>query len=191
MNEKLLASVRFYFAQSVFNSRCHFIAMDRLEKKEKKLSIFIGIVSAMTIISLILQIFGLEKNYQKIINIATYLGLLTTAVSLIFEVFNKNDRIKEIFQHKIYAEKYKTLRDEYMGLIEEIMSNSTPEDQLRNKRDEFQNYYSSIGEFAPNFDTIDYEQARIGLGISKLNKEEFTWSDSEIDKFLPKQLQIS
>jgi hypothetical protein len=37
----------------------------------------------------------------------------------------------------------------------------------------------------------DYEQARIVLGISKYNKEEFTWSDSEIDKFLPKQLHIS
>jgi len=191
MNEKLLASVRFYFAQSVFNSRCHFIAMDRLEKKEKKLSIFIGIVSAITIISLILQILGLEKNYQKIINIATYLGLLTTAISLIFEIFNKNDRIKEIFRHKIYAEKYKTLRDKYMGLIEEIMSNSISEDQLRSKRDKFQNNYSRIGEFAPSTESIDYEQTRIGLGISKYNKEEFTWADSEIDKFLPKQLHIS
>jgi predicted tellurium resistance membrane protein TerC len=191
MNEKLLASVRFYFAQSVFNSRCHFIAMDRLGKKEKRLSIFIGIVSAITIISLVLQIFGLEKNYQKIINIATSIGLLTTAVSLIFEMFNKDDRIKEIFQHKIYAEKYKTLRDEYMSLIEEIMSNSTSEDKLRNKRDKFQNHYSSIGEFAPSIEIIDYEQARIGLGISKYNKEEFTWSDPEIDKFLPKQLHIS
>jgi len=191
MNEKLLANVRFYFAQSVFNSRCHFIAMDRLEKKEKRLSIFISIISAMTIISLILQIFGLEKNYQKIINFAAYLGLFTTAVSLIFEMFNKNDRIKEIFQHKIYAEKYKTLRDKYMGLIEEIMSNSASEDKSRNKRDKFQNQYSSIGEFAPSIDNIDYEQARIGLGISKYNKEEFTWADSEIDKFLPKQLHIS
>jgi predicted tellurium resistance membrane protein TerC len=165
--------------------------MDRLGKKEKRLSIFIGIVSAITITSLILQIFGLEKNYQKIINIATSIGLLTTAVSLIFEMFNKNDRIKEIFQHKIYAEKYKILRDEYMGLIEEIMSNSTSEDKLRNKRDKFQNHYSSIGEFAPSIEIIDYEQARIGLGISKYNKEEFTWSDPEIDKFLPKQLHIS
>jgi hypothetical protein len=191
MNEKLLANVRFYFAQSVFNSRCHFIAMDRLAKKEKVISIFIGIVSAITIISLILQIVGLEKNCQKIINIAAYLGLLTTAFSLIFQQFNKDDRTTEIFQHKIYAEKYKALRDEYMSLIEEIMSNSILEDQLRNKRDKFQNHYSSIGEFAPNIEIVDYEQAQIGLGILKNNKEEFTWSDSEIDKFLPKQLHVS
>jgi len=165
--------------------------MDRLAKNERNLSIFIGIVSTITIISLFLQILGLEINCKEIINIAMYLGLFTTAVSLAFQQFSKNDRIKEIFQHKIYAEKYKTLRDEYMGLIEEIMSDSTSEDELRNKRDKFQNHYSSIGEFAPSIEIIDYEQARIRLGISKYNKEEFTWSDSEIDKFLLKQLHIS
>lgn len=37
----------------------------------------------------------------------------------------------------------------------------------------------------------DYEQDRIVLENSKNIKEEFTWSDSEIDKFLPKQLHIT
>ena len=86
MNEKLLANARFYFAQSVFMNSCHFHAMDRLKKKENKLSLFIKISSAIMIISLILQILGVENNIQQIIRMATYLGLLVTAISLIFQI---------------------------------------------------------------------------------------------------------
>ena len=190
MNEKLLASIRFYFAQSVFNSNCHFKARNRLEKKERRISFAICTISAMTIISLILQIVGFEGNCQLIIRIAAYLGLFSTAGSLICDRFFKSDRIQQIFMHKLCAEKYKALRDEYIGLIEEAMSNSIPEEQIRIKRDSFQKSYSSTGENAPNTDTNDYELAQIGLGISKSDKEEFTWSDSEIDKFLPRHLRL-
>ena len=191
MNEKLLANVRFYFAQSVFNSRCHFKAMDRLTKRENTISIFINIISAITIISLILQIFGFESNYQIIIHIAICLGLFSTATSLIVERFNRNDRMQNIFQHKLYAEKYKTLRDEYMSLIADIMSNNIQEEQILIKRDYLQKRYSNLGENAPVTEMADYKKTQEGLGILKEEKEEFTWPDSEIDKFLPTQLRIS
>ena len=190
MNEKLLANIRVYFAQSVFMCNCHFKAMHRLEKKEKNLSKVVAIISSITILSLIFLIIGFEKNIQHIVTIATYIGLLTTASSLIYERFYKSDRIEKIFLNRMYAEKYKTLRDKYVNLIEEIMSAFTVEDQIRKKSDDLQKQYSSIGESAPSIDAVDYEQARAGLGISKLNNEEFTWADSEINKFLPKQLQI-
>ena len=190
MNEKLLANARFYFAQSVFTCNCHFKAMDRLEKYEKRLSIFIKIISSLTIVALILQIIGFENNFRCILKIASYLGLFATAGGLICERFSKSERIHKIFQHKMYAEKYKCLRDRYMSLIEEIMSNSFPEDQLRKKRDCLQKRYSCLGENAPATENNDYKQTQKGLGISKDNKEEFTWSDSEINNFLPKQLHI-
>jgi len=190
MNEKLLGNVRFYFAQSVFNSNCHFKAMGRFKKYEKRFSRIIISVSSITIISLILQIVGFENSFQILRIVAVYIGLFATAGSLICERFNKSDRIQKIFQHNMYAEKYKSLRDEYMSLIEEIMSNFIPEDQIRVKRDNLQKRYSDLGENAPNIAVVDYEQARIGLGIFKNNKEEFTWSDSEINKFLPKELHV-
>jgi hypothetical protein len=190
MNDKLLANTRHYFAQSVFNTSCHYNANTRLLKKKKHLSNIVVSFSAITLIVLILQVVGLENKNQSLLNILAYIGMLITGVSLIFEMYNKDDKSHEIFQHKVYAEKYKTLRDEYMSLIEEIMSNSTTETELRIKKDNLQKRYSAIGENSPETTSEDYKQAQIGLGLNGNSGEEFTWADKEIDIFLPEQLRL-
>lgn len=191
MNEKLLANVRFYFAQSVFMSNIHYKAYNRLIKKKNQLSNFVALLSAITLILLILQIVGLEQENIDLLNVLAFIGLLLTGASLIFELFNRDDNSQEIFQHKMYAEKYKALRDEYMGLIEEIMSNSSTDALLRLKKENLQTKYSSIGENSPETTGSDYKQAQIGLGLDGNSGEEFTWADKEIDKFLPEQLRLN
>jgi hypothetical protein len=189
MNNRLLANVRHYFAQSVFNTICHFKACNRLQKRKDKITIFVSCLSAATLILLILQIIGLEKKIPVLLSIVSLVGLLLTGTTLIFELINKDDCIQEIFRHKISAEKYKSLRDKYMCLIEEIMSDPDSDETLRNKRDVLQEKYSSIGETAPETIYEDYKQAQIGLGLVG-SGEEFTWSDKEINMFLPEQLRI-
>ena len=77
-----------------------------------------------------------------------------------------------------------------MSLIEEIMSNSTTETELRIKKDNLQKRYSAIGENSPETTNDDYKQAQIGLGLNGNSGEEFTWADKEIDIFLPEQLRL-
>ncbi len=190
MNDKLLANIRFYFAQSVFNSNCHFKAYNRLTKRKNQLSNFVVTLSAITLILLILQVIGLEQKNQSLLNVLAFIGMLITGTSLVFEMFNKDDKSQEIFQHKMYAEKYKNLRDEYMGLIEETMSNTISDTELRSKKDDLQKRYSVIGENAPETTGDDYKQAQIGLGLDGNSGEEFTWADKEIDLFLPEQLRL-
>ena len=190
MNDKLLANIRFYFAQSVFNNNCHFKAYNRLTKRKNQLSNFVVTLSAITLILLILQVIGLEQKNQSLLNVLAFIGMLITGTSLVFEMFNKDDKSQEIFQHKIYAEKYKNLRDEYMGLIEETMSNTISDAELRSKKDDLQKRYSAIGENAPETTGEDYKQAQIGLGLDGNSGEEFTWADKEIDLFLPEQLRL-
>ncbi|GBU25377.1 hypothetical protein R83H12_02020 [Fibrobacteria bacterium R8-3-H12] len=190
MNDKLLANVRHYFAQSVFNTTCHFKAYNRLQKKKNRVSIFIAVISTITLFTLILQIIGLEQKCQIVLNIVSFVGLLLTGTCLTFEWFNKDDYIQEMYYHRTYAEKYKSLRDEYMSLIEEIMSNSSSDEQLRNKKNTLQEKYSNIGELAPSTTNEDYKQAQIGLGLGENRREEFTWSDKEINRFLPEQLCV-
>jgi len=191
MNSQLLANTRHYFAQTVFNTHCHYKAYDRLQKKKNCVSNFVAVISAVTLFLLILQIIGLEQKWQFLLNILSFVGLLLTGASLIFELFNKDDYIQEMYYHRTYAEKYKSLRDEYMSLIEEIMSNAFSKEYLRSKKNTLQIRYSNIGETAPTTTYEDYKQAQIGLGLAGRTDEEFTWSDEEIDKFLPKQLKIS
>jgi len=190
MNKYLLSNVRFYFAQSVFMNNCHYKAYARLEKRKALISKIVFCFSCVTVVLLILQIVGLEQKYQPLIHIVAFVGLVLTGASLVFELINKEDLSILMYQQKSTAEKYKTLRDRYMSLIEKIMSNITDEHALRIERDELLKNYSAIGEFAPVTDYKDYTATQKALGLEGNSDEEFTWSNEEINKFLPKELRL-
>lgn len=190
MNDKLLANIRYYFAQSVFMNNIHYKAYNRLSKaKQRNRNIVIG-VSGATIVLLILQIVCLENDLRNLLNVLAFVGLLITGTSLIFNLISKEDISLIMSNHKNVAEQYKCLRDEYMCFIEEVMSNAYPEDELRSKRNVLQRRYSTLGEFAPETTYEDYQATQKGLGLGENAGEEFTWSDEEIDKFLPVQLRL-
>jgi hypothetical protein len=189
MNEKLLANVRFYFAQSVFMTSCHYKAYERLNRKKSFNSNLTIFLSAVTILLLVLQIVGLQSRLSGLLIVVAFVGLLLTGSSLVFELMNKEDITFSMIQHKIFAEKYKTLRDNYMSLIEDIMDNDNIE-LLKTRRDNLQNKYSMIGEHAPSTNYKDYIAAKKNLGLPENQNEEFTWTDNEIDKFLPRSLKL-
>jgi len=191
MNEKLLANTRFYFAQSVFMNKIHYKAYERINKREKKFSYVLLYSASATLILLISQLISIENNWSIGLKTISYVGLLVTAVTLIMEFFNKEKLPLIMYHHKTVAEKYKVLRDEYMSLIEEILSDSSPESDLRIKKDKLQKRYSIIGENAPETTNDDYKNTQSGLGLAGNSDEEFTWSDVEIDRFLPKSLRIA
>lgn len=190
MNNKLLSTVRFYFAQSVFMGNCHYKAYGRLESSRKRFSnISIGI-TVITVIVLCLQVIGFkEENLKFCLNIASFLGLAATAASIFFQFLTKEDVSLIMWQHKLAAENYQSLRDEYMGLIEAVLSGALTDEALRFKRDELQKRYSALGLYSPTTSYDDYQQTQKGLGLSGNSDEEFTWSNEEIDRFLPKQLR--
>jgi len=189
MNKLLLANIRFYFAQSVFMNNCHYKAYGRLEDRKKLVSNIAKLFSSVTLLLLILQIIGLENDYDSFINILAFVGLVLTGSILVFEIINKEDITLIMVQHRNSAEKYKTLRDEYMSLITDVMSNNTDEEILIEKRDELLKRYSLIGENSPTTTYDDYKNAQESLGLAGNSDEEFTWSNEQIDKFLPEELK--
>jgi len=161
-----------------------------LEKRKKLISNIVIGYAGTTILLLILQVVGLENNYSSLISIVAFVGLVLTGASLVFELINKEDLSILMYQQQSTEEKYKSLRDRYMSLIEEIMSNTTDEKTLKIKRDKLLKKYSAIGEYAPVTDYKDYVAAQKSLGLKGNSDEEFTWSNKEIDKFLPKELRL-
>jgi hypothetical protein len=191
MNEKLLAITRFYFAQSVFMNNIHYKAYKRINKRKKIFSFTVLTCASATLLLLILQLISIENNCNFGIKTVSYVGLLVTAITLIVELLNKENLTLIMCQHRTVAEKYKVLRDEYMNLIEDIMSGFSSESDLRIKKDSLQKQYSTIGENAPETTTKDYKNTQSGLGLAGNSNEEFTWSDIEIDRFLPQLLRIT
>lgn len=190
MNEKLLSSIRFYFAQSVFMNSIHYKAHDRLNQVLKRNNRIVFYLAGTTLVLIVLKIIGLELRFDKLLSILSFCGLILTGASLVFSLYNKEDISEIKCQHRNIAEEYKFLRDKYMSLIEETMSNAFNEETLRNKSQVLMNQYGALGKYAPTTTGRDYLNAQKGLGLNGASDEEFTWSDNEIDKFLPQALRI-
>lgn len=188
MNEKLLATIRYYFAQSVFMNSIHYKAYYRLDKKLKRAKLIVAIISSLTLVLIITNLIILETpsiNNNSILKILYFIGMALTGLSLIYEFFNTQDIGELKYHHRHAAEEYKILRDQFMSLIEEIMTSSDSEKKLRIEFHKLQNNYSQLGKSSPTTENADYTDAQSGLGISRNSNEEFTWSDTEIDRFLP------
>ena len=191
MNDKLLATTRFYFAQCVFMNNIHYKAYARFDSRLNLYRKITNWISGLTLAVIVLHIICLQHEYSKTLAIISLCGMVLTGASLIFTMFSKEDIGEIKSQHKNIAEEYKSLRDRYMLLTEEIMSNGSDEKALRSKGEGFQRSYSSIGKYSPETTYEDYQGAQKGLGLGKNTDEEFTWSDEEIDRFLPVSLRIN
>lgn len=196
MNQLLLSTTKHFFAQCVFMNSIHYKAYDRLQKRQdlnKNITLWI---SGSTLVIIILEVIAFQAFSEKailntILSALSYIGLILTAVSLIFTMFYKEDISEIKINHHLSAETYKELRDSYLLLIEEISSNEGDLSELRNKSKEYQKQYSSIGKYSPTTTYEDYQAAQKALGLDGNSDEEFTWSDEEINRFLPKKFRVS
>ncbi|RLD60187.1 MAG: hypothetical protein DRJ01_10090 [Bacteroidetes bacterium] len=194
MNPLLLSTTRHFFAQCVFMNSIHYKAYDRLQKRQNLYKNITTWVSGSTLVLITLEVvvfqgFSDKETLNTILSVFSYVGLILTAISLLFTMFHKEDISEIKINHRIAAETYKELRDSYLLLIEEIASNESNFSELRNKSKEYQKQYSSIGKYSPTTTYEDYQAAQKGLGLDRNSDEEFTWSDKEINRFLPKKLR--
>lgn len=183
----ILGEARFYFAQCVFNNSYHYAAYDRYEKKRNKRHNIALMISAISILSLCLTVLCWETKCQVFLRILSLLGVFLTAVSLIFELYNKEDLTEIMCYHKQAAEDYKQLRDSFMDIIRQIKSSvaiSIVEPRLHQCLHD----YSILGKYSLPTNEHDYLDAQKSLGLSGQG-ESFTWSSEEIDSFLPIELR--
>jgi len=190
MKNHLLGTARFYFAQCVFMNSIHYKSYDRIEAIQKRNRRIVMAIALGTLLVIILQIVGYEFSNTSLLTVLSFCGLILTGAALAFELFNKEDLSELKFQHRNSAEDYKVLRDQFMCLIEKIMSSSVPKKKLRKSMKGLINSYGQIGKYSPTTTSNDYSNAQAALGLKTKKDEEFTWSDKEIDKFLPKELHL-
>ncbi len=183
----MLSVARFYFAQCVFMTTIHYKAYNRLQNRERILRIFSLIIASLTMLIIVLQTIGAIEGIQKLLDILSYCGLVLTGVSILFFVFTKENLSEIKVQHKNIAEEYKAIRDQFMLLIGKLTQNKDAEND--NELDSMIQRYSEIGKYAPSTTGNDYEFAQKSLGIGNSNDEGFSWSNEEIDRFLPEELK--
>lgn len=116
----------------------------------------------------------------------TYGTLLLSVGMLILNSYAKDlNPGAETQKHREAASDIWNVRESYLSLLTDIRDSSVPLTKLRTRRDELQSALHKIYKAAPRTDDIAYGKAQTALK----DNEELTFSDAEIDAFLPAPLR--
>ncbi len=179
-----LSIVRQQFAQCVFTHKVHEKAADRLWRRElwiKWGNFFLWGVA----VSLLFLELKCSTNF-----LLSSISLSIAVFELLFTIFQKEFPFwEDANSHKKIALQYLFLRDKYKNFIADIM-NGLSEADIIAKRDLLQEQYQVINQLALQTTFQDYKEAQSSLLGTNNSDEEFTRSDREINRFLPKDLHI-
>lgn len=118
-----------------------------------------------------------------------YLSLtaILSTLSLLFVVYQLSFKPEEeALSHKKTAVRLWLIREQYQNLIADIMNERLSTGEHSSKRDALLTDLNRIIQDAPPSDKCAYERARKALKLQK----EVTFSDKEIDSFLPKEMRL-
>lgn len=181
-----LSIVRQSFANTVFTHKVQEVAAEYQEKK----AFCVKLVNIL-LVTLVLILLFLQTKFPANI-IFSYVGVGITISEVIFLIIQLTFSFENrMITHKNSALKFLGLRDSYRALIADIMNGKITKKELIARRDLLQKEYQIICELAPQTGNREYSEAQ-----KRLNKrgvvsgEEFTWSDEEIDWFLPEEFRL-
>ena len=128
------------------------------------------------------------KVFYKLL--AIFFSLSIAFFELLFTFFQKEFLfLEDANSHKKIALQYLALRDKYKNFIADIM-NWLSEADIVSRRDLLQEQYQIINQLALPSTSQDYKEAQSSLLGTNNSDEEFTRSDREINRFLPKELHL-
>ena len=187
MDEKNLSIVRQSFAQAVFTHQVQEIAACEMRKRVFYIKLLNVIFVALVLILLALQI----NNSANLVY--SYLGAGITIAEVVFLIIQLTFNFEnQSLTHKNAALKYMGLRDRYRLLITDIMNSDGRKSDLVARRNSLQDEYQSISDLAPPTGQKEFDAAQISLNKKGIVKgEQYTWSNSEIDHFLPQALKLT
>jgi hypothetical protein len=120
---------------------------------------------------------------------STVFPLATAALSILMVIVNSYvkdiDPGQDAQIHRDAASDIWNVREAYMSLLTDIRDQVFSLDDLRNRRDALQGQLHSIYKTAPHTNSKAYSQAQDALQ----NREDLTFTDAEIDAFLPGPLK--
>ena len=185
-NVKILESqIRESFGRVVFTHKTHEKCCDLYAENLKKIKLSEIILSALTTTSLLSSIFGEQK-------IGTIVGAIFSTIILALTIYTKDYDLGKLSKsHADIAHQLWNIRERYISLIADIKSNSLSIDEIKKRRDELQESLNMVYKDAPRTHHKSYELASKSLNEnSQINQgEEMTFSDDEIDRFLPNDLR--
>jgi hypothetical protein len=175
----LEGQIRECFGRVVYSHKTHEKCADIYHRRLTRLKTIQIVLSAMTTAGLLGTVFGM--SYW-----ATVLATITSTILLAINAYTKQTDLGELSQkHASIAGRLWDVRESFLSLLADMRIKAIDVQQVREIRDRLQKNLFSIYQSAPRTTSDAYSLAQ---GALKVN-EELTFSDREIDLFLPKDLR--
>jgi hypothetical protein len=163
----------------VYSHKTHEKCADILLSRLARIKLWQIILSAITTAGFVAAVFGAGK-------VGAAAGLLVSTALLVLNAYTKNYDLGELAQkHKQSANDLWLIREKYLSLITDLRMKEKPIEKLQQVRDELLGELHAVYSGAPSTTFQAYRKAQEAL--KKL--EDMTFSDEEIDAFLPKVLK--
>lgn len=158
---------------------------------EKCADILLSRLSTIKLLQLVLSAAitgGLISTFLGTGQIGTGVSVVLSAVLLGLNAYTKDYDLGEIAQkHKHAAGEIWLIRETYLSLLIDLKLNAEPQANIRNRRDSLMNELHQIYIGSPSTNFLAYKKAQKALQA----QEEMTFSEQEIDAFLPDELKRS
>ncbi len=180
----LEAQVRECFGRVVYSTKTHEKCADLCMGRLQWIKIAQIVLSALTTGGLLTALLGDPKVTYG----ATVASTVVSTILLVLSAYMKDvDPGQQAEKHKKTASELWDIRESYLSILSDLHDGHLDIPAAREKRDELQERLVGIYAAAPRTTSKAYGIASDGLK----NQEEMTFSDEEIDKFLPAALRRS
>ena len=175
----LEGQLRECFGRVVYSHKTHEKCADILVKQLSRIKIWQIILSAITTTGCFSVLFGIGK-------IGSIIAGLVSAILLCLILYQKDHDLAELAQkHKQAANEIWLVREKYQSLITDLAIGNKTLEAIQKERDILMEELSSVYSGAPSTNFQAYRKAQKALK----QYEDMTFSDAEIDAFLPKELR--
>lgn len=182
MNESynlLESQIREIYGRVVYTHKTHEKSADVLKERSDCLKFLEIFLSAATTTSILVVVFGDGKVFQIIAAICSTILLGITLYSKDFNLLAIAEK------HKQAALNILEIREKLLSLLVDIRIGKEDINSLQQRRDDLNEQLVNTYRGAPKTINKAYQIASKALQ----KNEEFTFSDEEINKFLPEQLR--
>lgn len=177
----LEGQLRECYGRVVYSHKTHEKCVDILLKRLSRIKLSQMILSAVTTGGFIAALLGTGKE-------SALVGIIISTTLLVLTAYTKNYDLGEIAQkHKQAANDLWLIREKYLSLLTDLRMKEKPLEKLQEIRDLIIKELHTVYSGAPSTNIKAYKRAQDALK----KFEDMTFSDEEIDAFLPKELKRS
>lgn len=167
------------YGRVVYSHKTHEKCADILLTRQSRIRVLQIVLSAITTAGFVAAAFGSGK-------IGALIGLTVSTVLLALNSYTKNYDMGELAQkHKQAANDLWLIREKYLSLLVDVAMREKPLESLQDQRDKLAEELHETYSGAPSTNSPAYKQAQEALQ----KHEDMTFSDEEIDAFLPRELK--